>query len=75
MGRMGAVGLLALPPELCVHWERINYPDGPTSIGRCQKGCGWEREYRTPYNGILYNNQKQKFPKIVLARAEDWDNG
>ena len=63
---------LALPPELCVHWDKIVRPHGPISIGRCQK-CGREREYRTPYNGTIYNNAAQKFPKIALARAEDWE--
>ena len=63
--------ILALPPELCVHWDKIVYPHGPISIGVCQK-CGREREYKTPYDSPIYGNQR--FPKIVLARAEDWDD-
>ena len=38
------VVILALPPELCVHWWRIAMPNGPISIGTCKK-CGREREY------------------------------
>ena len=64
--------ILALPPELCVHWERIAYPNGPVSIGRCEK-CGREREYATPYESPIYGNTKQPFPKILLARTEAWD--
>ena len=63
--------ILALPPELCVHWWRIQCPNGPTSIGKCQK-CGREKEYSTPYMST-YGNPQQKFPKITLQRAEDWD--
>lgn len=63
---------LALPPELCVHWERINYPSGPISISVCQK-CGRERVYKTPYDGTNYGNTTQRFPKIALRPAEDWE--
>ena len=70
---MGTVGLrLALPPELCVHWDRIASPNGSTSIGVCQK-CGCERTYSTPYESS-YGSPKQYGPKIVLQRAEDWDS-
>ena len=64
--------ILALPPELCVHWWRIAYPNGSISIGRCQK-CGREREYQTPYDSPIYGNTKPRFPKVVLTRAEDYE--
>ncbi|KKL19589.1 hypothetical protein LCGC14_2463920 [marine sediment metagenome] len=70
---MGAVGLLlALPPEVCVHRWRIAYPDGPISKAHCQK-CGQQRDYDTAYDGTNYGNRIQKFPKIALRPAEDWD--
>ena len=73
MGRMGAVGLLALPPELCVHWSRIEYPNGPISIGRCKK-CGREREYenhRFPQYNVKPLSEKYTPPP---KRTEDWDD-
>ena len=45
---------LALPFELCVHWERIDFPDGPISIGTCKK-CGREREYENASPWKTYN--------------------
>ncbi|KKK58143.1 hypothetical protein LCGC14_3047390 [marine sediment metagenome] len=66
------VTTLALPPELCVHWWRIAMPNGPISIGICEK-CHRQREYLTPYDGTNYGNRIQKFPKIALRPAEDWN--
>jgi len=67
------VTTLALPPELCVHHDVIEYPHGPISIGVCQK-CRREREYQTPYDSPVYGGMvRLRFPKIVLARAEDYD--
>ena len=66
---MTTEALLALPPELCRHWDRIQYPEGPVSIGKCER-CGREREYGTAYG---YRNPPPRFPKMVLQRAEDWD--
>ena len=36
--------ILALPPELCAHWDIIAIPNGPISKSRCKK-CGREKEY------------------------------
>ena len=30
---------------MCVHWWRIEIPEGPTSRGKCSR-CGDEREFR-----------------------------
>jgi len=58
--------------DSCVHHDMIEPPDGPTSIGRCRK-CGRQKVYQTPYQST-YGNPQQKFPKIALQRAEDWDS-
>ena len=47
---------LALPPELCRHWEIIAEPDGPQALGTCQL-CGMTKWYVTSY-GYRYNNKK-----------------
>lgn len=41
---------LALPTELCRHWDRIPAPNGSTSAAVCEK-CGREKVYNTPYEG------------------------
>ena len=45
---------LTLPPELCRHHDVIEFPDGPISIGRCQK-CGREKEYENASPWKTYN--------------------
>lgn len=45
---------LALPPELCAHWERVEEPHGPVSTAKCIK-CGRVREYETAYPWKTYN--------------------
>ena len=65
--------ILALPPELCVHHFIIEYPNGPTSDAQCSK-CYVERTFNTPYDSPIYGNAVRRFPKVLLARAEDWDD-
>ena len=49
---------LALPPELCSHWDIIAIPNGPISIGRC-KYCGREKEYEN-HKWPDYNSRPTK---------------
>ena len=71
---MGTVDVqVALPPELCVHWWRIGYPNGPTTIGKCEK-CGREKVYQTPYMSG-YNKQPLNEPSTTAAGRKlkrDW---
>lgn len=69
------MGLLALPPELCVHWWRITRPNGPISIGKCKK-CGREKVYQTPYMSG-YNSKPLNEPTstpVGRKLKRDWDD-
>ena len=55
----------------CSHHWIIEGQHGPVSAAQCSK-CYAEREFSTPYEST-YGSPAQKFPKIMLKRAEDWD--
>ena len=56
------------PRELCCHWDRIEMPHGPISIGRCKK-CGREREYQN-YRFSDYNNKPlDRVPMKIQAET------
>ena len=63
---------LALPSELCAHHWIISSPNGSRSDAQCEL-CYEERTFLTPYQ-TTYGNPQQKFPKIVLQRADDWND-
>ena len=56
----------------CAHHWVIEGQHGPVSDAQCSK-CYAERTFSTPYMNT-YGNPQQKFPKIALQRAEDWDD-
>ena len=50
----------------CRHWDVIEMPNGPISIGRCKK-CGRKREYNTSnwYEGAYFQ------PILLGEKRED----
>ena len=65
--------ILALPPELCAHHWIIEGQHGPVSAAQCSK-CYVERTFSTPYDASYAGSPEQRRTKIMLKRAEDWDD-
>jgi len=62
---------LSLPPDACIHWDKIKMPNGPISIGTCKK-CGREREYEN-HKYPDYNSKPMKKPSIDDEQERIWD--
>ncbi len=54
----------AVTTEPCVHWDKIEMPNGPVAKAKCKK-CGREKEYQTTY-GYQYSNK----PNLGAAMVE-----